>query len=47
MLQQLVGPSLGLAGEAATTAAQYFLGNSERTNAAERKLAKTLYDLGI
>lgn len=42
-----LGPVIGRAFQAAQTVIEYDVHNSERTNAAERKLAKTAYDMGV
>lgn len=42
-----LGPVLGRLAGGAQTGVEYLTRNSERTNAAERKMAKTAYDLGV
>jgi len=44
---QAAGPAFGGVEQAVTTAAQYWLNNSEKTNAAERKAADTFYQWAL
>ncbi len=47
VVSSLLGPGLGMMGSAAQTALETINRNSDRTNSAERKVARAVYDMGL